>query len=144
MLKFFLGGMGVPSGLLDTIQSASFRALELVAIRQTLLSAVPTCPAVSLACPPANISCPAVSCSPPVCPAPLVNLSCPSFGAGAAVEGIDLPSAFWGAIAGLSAGVGLSGATWRRGRVPEAREAVLGDRARDQVRLLRLRNGDAR
>ena len=141
--------MGVPAGLLDTIQTAGIRALELVALRQSLLSAVPACPAVSLACLPANVSCPplvcpALSCPPPACPAPLVNLSCPSVGGGAAVEGIDLPSAFGGAVAGLAAGVGLGGVAWRRGRAPEAVSAGLGYRAREQVRLLRQRHGEAR
>ena len=139
--------MGVPSGLFDSVQTAAIRGLELVALRQSILSAVPACPAVSLACPPANVSCPPlacppVTCSPPACPAPLVNLSCPSLGP-SVVNGLDGPSAFWGAVAGLSAGLGLGGVTWRRDRAPSSGSG-LGDRAREQVRLLRQKHGDAR
>ncbi|CAK0903474.1 unnamed protein product, partial [Prorocentrum cordatum] len=139
--------MGVPAGLTETLQAAGIRALELLAIRQTLISAVPPCPAVSLACPPANVSCPpqvcpAYVCPPPACPAPLVNLSCPLAGLPPPPEGLDVPSALWGGLAGLWAGLGLSGAAWRRGRTPGVEAAGVGDRAREQLQLLRRKHGE--
>ncbi|CAK0867094.1 unnamed protein product [Prorocentrum cordatum] len=50
--------MGPSPALISHIQTAGVRALELLALRQSIISGVPPCPAVSLACPPANLTCP--------------------------------------------------------------------------------------
>ncbi|CAK0866856.1 unnamed protein product [Prorocentrum cordatum] len=50
--------MGPPPALISHFQTAGVRALELLALRQSIISGVPPCPAVSLACPPANLTCP--------------------------------------------------------------------------------------
>ena len=141
--------MGPPSALIESLQAAGVRALELLALRQSLLSAVPPCPAVSLACPPANVTCPpqvcpALSCPPPACPVPLVNLSCPPAGGVGGPEGLDVPSACWGGLVGASAGLGLGGAVWRRGRAAEVESAGVGERAREQLQLIRRRHGEGR
>ncbi|CAK0877082.1 unnamed protein product, partial [Prorocentrum cordatum] len=138
--------MGAQSALIETFQSAGIRALELLALRQSLISAVPQCPAVSLACPPANVSCPvqvcpALACPTPACPVPLVDLSCPPAGAELVPDGLDILSACWGYLAGASAGLGLGGALWRRGGRVDAEATGVGDRAREQLQLIRLVTG---
>ncbi|CAK0871913.1 unnamed protein product [Prorocentrum cordatum] len=50
--------MGPPAALISHLQTAGIRALELLALRQSIISGVPPCPAVSLACPLANLTCP--------------------------------------------------------------------------------------
>ncbi|CAK0899857.1 unnamed protein product [Prorocentrum cordatum] len=50
--------MGPSPALISHIQTAGVRALELLALRQSIISGAPSCPAVSLACPPANLTCP--------------------------------------------------------------------------------------
>ena len=132
--------MGPPPALIESFQAAGFRALELLALRQSLLSAVPPCPAVSLACPPANVSCP----PPPACPVPLVNISCPPAVGFGGAEGVDVPSAFWGTVVGTSAGLGLGAAAWRRGRAITSDGSGVSDRAREQLQLIRKRHGEGR
>ena len=95
-----VSSMGPPPALIESFQAAGVRALELLALRQSLLSAVPPCPAVSLACPPANVSCP----PPPACPVPLINISCPPAAGVGGPDGLDVPSACWGGLVGASAG----------------------------------------
>ena len=124
--------MGLPPALISHLQAAGVRALELLALRQSILAGVPPCPAVSLACLPANVTCPpqvcpALTCAPPpcpppACPPPLVNLSCPPAGLVAGAGEFDLPSACWGGLAGIAAGLGLGRAASRRGRSVAAGE----------------------
>ena len=47
-------------------------------------------------------------------------------------------------LVGASAGLGLGGAVWRRGRAAEVESAGVGERAREQLQLTRRRHGEGR
>ncbi|CAK0899853.1 unnamed protein product, partial [Prorocentrum cordatum] len=100
-----------------SLQAAALRGLELAALRQTVLSAVPACPPVSLACPPANLSCPVAACPPPICPPPVVNINCPSQEGGSVI--VDkrrvVEAGICGWVLGGIAGAAAAGLVARQG-----------------------------
>ncbi|CAK0859946.1 unnamed protein product [Prorocentrum cordatum] len=95
----------------DCLQCAAIRGLELAALRQAVLSAVPSCPLVSLACPPANCPCPAASCPVPARAAPLVNLARPPLEgyAGLDSERFDAEKGSFCGLLGAVAGAAATG-----------------------------------
>ncbi|CAK0860193.1 unnamed protein product, partial [Prorocentrum cordatum] len=101
----------------QSLQAAALRSLELAALRQTVLSAVPACQPVSLACPPANISCPVAVFPPPICPPPVVNLSWPPQEGGSVIVGERrvVEAGVCGGVLGVFAGAAATGLVARQG-----------------------------
>ena len=54
---------------------------------------------------------------------------------------VDLPSACWGGLAGIAAGLGLGRVASRRGRAAADAPAGVDALAREQLQVLRRRHG---